>query len=949
MSTPAAATILAALTLTIAAVWFFFAPRRSRAARLTDGVQVVDVKVQGGYSPDTIQLRKGLPVRILFDRREAGECTSHVVFPDFGINQALPAYATTAVEFTPSRAGRYEFACGMNMIHGRLDVLDDGAAGVPGTPSAERAQPTTTTVAPSPEDAAAAEQAELAERRAEIRDLTRRMIVGAVLTAPVLFAVMATDLFRVTWVPPILMNHWLQLALIAPVMVYTGWPIHKTGWLSLAHRSAEMNALITIGTTAAFLYSLVVTVAPATLPADLRQVYYEAVGVILTLILLGRLLEARAKAGTGEAIRALIGLQPHTAHVARDGAEHDLPIEQVVAGDVVIVRPGEKLPVDGEVVDGSSAVDESMVTGEPIPVTKRAGDTVIGATLNQTGSFTYRATKVGADTLLAQIITMVRQAQGSKAPIQRLADKVSSYFVPAVVLIAIWTFVIWLLVGPPPTLVFALVAAVSVLIIACPCALGLATPLSITTGTGKAAQHGILIRSAEALETAHRLDTIVLDKTGTITRGTPTLTDVIPVGPYAEEALLSAVAAVEQSSEHPLAAAIMAGARDRGITPGAVTGFDSITGQGVRGIVGGADGLADDTEVLVGNARLLSGAGIDPGLLAADTDRLAAQGRSPMLVAIAGRRAGVIGVADTVKDGAADAIAALRQRGIEVVMMTGDNRTTAAAIAGQVGITRVVAEVLPQHKAGEVRRLQAEGRVVGMVGDGINDAPALAQADVGSAIGTGTDVAIESSDITLISGALSGLVTAIDLSRATMRNIRQNLGFAFVYNAIGIPIAAGVLYPVAGVMLSPMIAAAAMALSSLSVVTNANRLRGYRAPEPVHSTLPATTPVVEIGGQVPADPIGPPTARQDETASDEPGARHHDHDHDDQRQHHDPEGHHAMTSTDPVCGMTIDPATAAGSAEHDGQTYYFCSPGCRKAFLADPGKYVGGTTTAHHH
>ncbi|WOQ16692.1 heavy metal translocating P-type ATPase [Raineyella sp. W15-4] len=926
-------TILAALALTVGAIWFFFAPRRSRAAQLADGVQVVDVKVQGGYSPDTIQLRKGLPVRIMFDRRETGECTSHVVFPDFGINQALPAYATTAVEFTPSQAGRYEFACGMNMIHGRLDVLDNGADEAPGTsPSTEHTEQPT--AAPSPGDAAAAEQAEMAERRAEIHDLTRRMIVGAVLTTPVLFAVMATELFRVAWVPPVLMNHWLQLALIAPVMVYTGWPIHKTGWLSLAHRSAEMNALITIGTTAAFGYSLVVTVVPAVLPADLQQVYYEAVGVILTLILLGRLLEARAKAGTGEAIRALIGLQPHTAHVVRDGAERDLPIEQVVAGDIVIVRPGEKLPVDGEVIDGSSAVDESMVTGEPIPVTKRTRDTVIGATLNGTGSFSYRATKVGADTLLAQIIAMVRQAQGSKAPIQRLADKASSYFVPAVVLIAIWTFVIWLLIGPPPTFVFALVASVSVLIIACPCALGLATPLSITTGTGKAAQHGILIRSAEALETAHRLDTIVLDKTGTITNGTPTLTDVIPIGPYAEEALLSAVAAVEQSSEHPLAAAIVAGARARGIAPGPVAGFDSITGQGVRA-------LTDGTEVLVGNARLLSGTGIDPGPLSAEAERLAAQGKSPMLVALAGRPAGVIGVADTVKEGAADAITALRQRGIEVVMMTGDNRATAASIAGQVGITRVVAEVLPEHKAGEVRRLQAEGRVVGMVGDGINDAPALAQADVGSAIGTGTDVAIESSDITLISGALSGLVTAIDLSRATMRNIRQNLGFALVYNTIGIPIAAGVLYPIAGVMLSPMIAAAAMALSSLSVVTNANRLRGYHPPKLATGAVPATTPVVEVGGQAPADPIGPPTARQDETSSDN-----HDHDHD---QHHDMEGHHAMTTTDPVCGMTIDPATAAGSAEHDGQTYYFCSPGCRKAFLADPGKYVGGAATAHQH
>ncbi len=955
-------TILAALALTAGALWFFFGPRTSRRAALSEGVQVIDVRVQGGYSPDLLQVRKDLPVRILFDRRETGECTSHVVFPDFGINQALPAYATTAVEFTPTKTGQFEFACGMNMIHGRLDVLDDAAPRTSTVRTDEDTAPAdtaTSTPAPvrdlgsgrtggqpaaatlSPEDAASAEQAETAERRAEIRDLTRRVIIGAVLTAPVLFAVMAADLFQAGWVPMVLMNHWVQLALIAPVMVYTGWPIYKTGWLSLAHRSAEMNSLITLGTTAAFLYSLVVTIAPGVLPGDLQQVYYEAVGVILTLILLGRLLEARAKAGTGEAIRALIGLQPHTAHVVREQVERDLPIEEVVAGDIVVVRPGEKLPVDGEVVDGSSAVDESMVTGEPIPVTKRSGDTVIGATINGTGSFTYRATKVGADTLLAQIITMVRQAQGSKAPIQRLADKVSSYFVPAVVLIAIWTFVVWLLVGPPPTVVFALVASVSVLIIACPCALGLATPLSITTGTGKAAQHGILIRSAEALETAHRLDTVVLDKTGTITRGAPELTDVVAAGPYAEDELLSAVATVERSSEHPLAAAIVAGAQDRGIALGTVTGFDSITGQGVRGIVGGAEGPVTGAEVLVGNTRLLAGAGIDPGPLAADAERLAADGKSPMLVAVAGRPAGVIGVADTVKEGAAEAIAAMRQRGIEVVMMTGDNRATAASIASQVGIARVVAEVLPEHKAGEVRRLQAEGRAVGMVGDGINDAPALAQADVGFAIGTGTDVAIESSDITLISGALSGLVTAIDLSRATMRNIRQNLAFAFVYNAIGIPIAAGVLYPVSGLLLSPMIAAAAMALSSLSVVANANRLRGYRAPQPTTSTVPATTPVVEIGGRTVADPssLDRPRPAEEHAGDDLPEHVHHD---------HDTEGPRPMTTTDPVCGMTIDPETAAGSAEYHGQTYYFCSQGCRTAFVSDPASFLEGKTASGH-
>lgn len=740
---------------------------------------------------------------------------------------------------------------------------------------------------------------------AEIADLGRRVTAGAILSAPVVFAVMAVEVFGATWIPEVLMNRWFQLAVITPVMFYTGWPIHRTGWLALSHRTADMNSLITLGTIAAFGYSLVVTLVPGVLPENVREVYFEAVGVIITLILLGRLLETKAKAGTGEAIRALIGLQPRTARVIRGGVEVEVPVEDVVVGDTVLVRPGEKLPVDGEVVEGSSAVDESMVTGEPIPVVKTAGDTVIGATINQTGAFRYTATRVGAETMLAQIITLVREAQGSKAPIQRLVDKVSSYFVPAVITIAIWTFVAWVLVGPPPAFIFALVAAVSVLIIACPCALGLATPMSITVGTGKGATHGILIRSAEALETAHKLDIVVLDKTGTITKGAPALTDVLPVDGFAPEELLALVAAVEASSEHPLATAIVAGARERGLRVPEATAFDSITGQGVRALVGGR-------EVLVGNTRLLSTAGIDPAALTTDLRRLAGAGKTPMLVAVGGRAAGVLGVADTVKDGSAAAVAALQHRGIEVVMMTGDNRDTAAAIARQVGITRVVAEVMPEHKAAEVKRLQAEGKVVGMVGDGINDAPALAQADVGSAIGTGTDVAIESSDITLISGALSGLVTAVDLSRATMRNIRQNLVFAFMYNGAGIPIAAGVLYPIFGITLSPVIAAAAMALSSQSVVANANRLRRF-VPRPVPDVVrvPATDPVVEIG----RDKEDTPTLMEEHIMS--------------------------QKVLDPVCGMSIDPTTAAATVEHEGRTYYFCSTHCAAGFRADPAKYTG--------
>ncbi|MCC6238086.1 MAG: heavy metal translocating P-type ATPase [Dehalococcoidia bacterium] len=668
----------------------------------------------------------------------------------------------------------------------------------------------------------ATEDAEAAARRAEVRDLTRRVIFGAIFTGPVLYAVMVGDFISEDIVPDFLTERWVQLALIAPVMLYTGWPIHRTGWLTVSHRTSDMNTLVTVGTIAAFAYSVFATVFPDALPTESNEVYFEAVGVILTLILLGRLLEARAKAGTGAAIRKLIGLQARTARVLRDGQEQDIPIEEVQLGNVVIVRPGEKIPVDGEIVEGRSAIDESMVTGEPIPVTKREGDTVIGATINQTGAFRFRATRVGRDTMLAQIIKLVEQAQGSKAPIQRLADLISSYFVPAVLFIAIATFVVWFDVGPQPAGTLALVAAVAVLIIACPCALGLATPISVMVGTGKGAEHGILIRSAEALETAHRLGALVLDKTGTITRGEPALTDVIARGALEEHELLRLVASAERSSEHPLAQAIVRGAEERGVTLAEPSDFESVTGKGVRVRV---DGRA----LLVGNRRLLEDAGIDVQALLPERDGLAGEGKTAMFVAVDGAAAGLVAVADTIKPEAPAAIRELRGMGIEVAMLTGDNRRTAEAIARQVGIDRVLAEVLPEDKALEVRRLQDEGKLVGMVGDGINDAPALAQADVGIAIGTGTDVAIESSDITLISGELEGVVTAIQLSRSTMRNIRENLFFAFVYNAVGVPIAAGVFYPFIGLQLSPMIAAAAMALSSLSVVTNANRLRRFRA------------------------------------------------------------------------------------------------------------------------
>jgi P-type Cu+ transporter len=862
--------------------WFFFGPRKAGAAELTGGVQRATVTVRGGYSPEVVRVRQGIPVELVFDRQESGDCTSRVVFPDFRVSAALPAYQRTTVRLDPAAAGEFGFACGMNMIHGTLIVEPAArdAAGNGTSPDREGQSAAAPDSAPvlsatgtlnevAGDKAVQEEQdAEAAERQSEIRDLARRVIGGAVLTLPVLYAVMAHEVFGV-WVPAVLLNHWVQLALITPVMFYTGWPIHRTGWLALSHRSADMNSLITLGTMAAYGYSLVVTLAPSLVPAGVRGVYFETTGVILTLILLGRLIETRAKAGTGRAIRELLGLQARTARVIRDGDEAEIPVEQVVVGDELVIRPGEKIPVDAIVLSGSSAVDESMVTGEPMPVTKGTGDPVIGATINTTGSLRVRAAKVGADTMLAQIITMVQQAQASKAPIQRLADRVSGYFVPAVIAIALATFAVWFTAGPAPAFTLALVSAIAVLIIACPCALGLATPLSVQVGTGKGARAGILIRSAEALETACKLDTIVLDKTGTVTAGKPGLTDVRPAGRWSEDNLLPLVAAAESDSEHPLGVAIVAGARERGVTPRTASGFASVTGKGVQATV-------DGRTVLAGNAALLAESGIDTTVLDVAAAELSGQGKTPVLAAVDGEPAGVLAVADPVKDDSAAAIAALRRLGVDVVMLTGDNARTAAAIARQTGISQVLAEVLPEHKAAEVRRLQAEGRKVGMVGDGINDAPALAAADVGLAIGTGTDVAIEAADITLISGSLAGVVTAVSLSRATMRNIRQNLFFALAYNGVGIPVAAGILYPFFAIRLSPVIAAAAMALSSLSVVGNANRLRRYHSAPlpPVGHTH--SEPQVETFG---AHAVGSAATTQ--------------------------------AATDPVCGMTVDSASAA--------------------------------------
>ncbi len=894
--------------------WYFFGPRKASTAQLRDGIQHVEVTIRGGYSPNLIRVKQGTPVEIVFDRQETGDCSSRVVFAELEMSAPLPAFQRTTVRLNPTRAGTVSFACGMNMIHGTLVVepaeaavreWPTGSPGEPGEPG-ELAGPT----GPSP---AEAEAAQIRERRAEITDLTRRVILGTVLTLPVLAAVMAAQVFGADWVPAILLNRWTQVVLITPVMFYVGWPIHRIGWLALRHRSADMNSLITLGTTAAYGYSLFVTLLPNLVPMEVREVYFEAVGVILTLILLGRLFEARAKAGTGEAIRALIGLQAHTARVIRDGTEVEVDIDDVLVGDEVVIRPGEKIPVDAVVVSGSSAVDESMVTGEPIPVAKAAGDKVVGATVNGTGSLRVQASSVGADTVLAQIIRMVQQAQASKAPIQRLADAISAYFVPVVIAIAVATFAIWYIVGPAPQVTFALVSAVAVLIIACPCALGLATPLSIMVGTGKGARSGILIRSAQALETAQRIDTIVLDKTGTITAGKPRLTDVAVVAEISRERLLALAASAETDSEHPLSTAITAAAvAERLAVPVAET-FESVTGKGIKA---GVDGHL----VLVGTSALLAGAGVTTAELETIAAELSAQAKTPLLVAVDGQPAGVLAVADTVKADSASAIAALDSLDIEVVMLTGDNRRTAAAIATQVGVRRVLAEVLPELKAAEIQRLQAEGRTVGMVGDGINDAPALAQADVGLAIGTGTDVAIEAADVTLMSGSLTGVVTAVQLSRATMRNIRQNLFFALIYNGIGIPIAAGVLYPFLGIRLSPMIAAVAMAASSLSVVLNSSRLRRWHAPVVPAASVPAgLTPNVETPSGEPANP---------------PEMHH-------RGAHQHGDGHPAVQQVlDPVCGMRVNPASAPAHRRVAGTNYYFCSDGCAAKFDAEPARYT---------
>ena len=616
---------------------------------------------------------------------------------------------------------------------------------------------------------------------------------------------------------------WALLGLLSlPVLVWAGSQFFTGMWDALKHRAANMHTLIAIGISAAYAYSVVAVAVPEIFPnMALAEVFWDVTDVVVALVVLGLALEIKAKGRTSQAIKKLIGLQAKTARVIRDGKEIDIPVEEVLVEDVVVVRPGEKVPVDGKVIAGASAIDESMITGESMPIEKQVGDEIIGGTLNKTGSFRFTATKVGKDTALATIIRMVKDAQGSKAPIQRVVDTVSGYFVPAVMILAVLAFIAWYNFGPEPRLIFATVVFVTTLIIACPCALGLATPTSLTVGIGKGAESGILIRSGDALQGSEKLDAIILDKTGTITRGEPALTDVVVTSGHDEQQVLRLTASLERGSEHPLGEAIVNGANARKIALIDTEDFAAIPGLGVSGRV-------DGRQVLFGNAKLMRDRAVAIDLLLSEWERLANEGKTPMYVAIDGKAAGLVAVADTVKPDSKAAIALLKDLGIEVVMLTGDNERTGRAIAREVGIDRVLAEVLPNDKAHEVQKLQLEGRSVGMVGDGVNDAPALAQADVGFAIGTGTDVAIEASDVTLIKGSLMGVVTAIAISRATMRNVRQNLVGAFGYNTLGIPIAMGLLYPFLGLLLSPLIAAAAMAFSSVTVVTNANRLRFFQ-------------------------------------------------------------------------------------------------------------------------
>ena len=698
---------------------------------------------------------------------------------------------------------------------------------------------------------------------------------------------------------------FILFILATPVQFGPGMTFYRGAWKAARHGTTDMNTLIAVGTTAAYGYSVLVTFFPSFISGTGLElaVYYDASATIIALILLGRFLEAKAKGRTSEAIRRLLDLQARTARILRDGEELDIPVDEVRVGEIVVVKPGEKIPVDGEISEGRSAVDESMLTGEPLPVEKGPGDEVTGATVNGTGSFQFRVTRVGSDTVLAQIIRLVEEAQGSKAPIQRMADKVASVFVPVVIGIAAVTFLVWLLTGPDPSFNYALITAVSVLVIACPCALGLATPTAIMVGTGKGAELGVLIKGGEILETAGRLDVVVFDKTGTLTRGRPVVTDVIPVNGRGEDDLLSLAASVERGSEHPLAETLVEEARARGIELGEARDFQAFPG---RGVIAGLNGM----EVKLGNAAFMSESGVDLAGLEGLAEELSREAKTIVYALSDGELWGLVAVADTLKPTAVEVVKSLKDMGVEVAMISGDRLSTAEAVARQLGVDRVMAEVLPADKAAEVARIQSKGKLVAMVGDGINDAPALAQADVGIAIGTGTDVAVETSDITLISDDLRKVVTAIKLSQRTLRIIKQNLFWAFFYNVIGIPVAAGVLYPIWGVLLNPIYAAAAMAFSSVSVVSNSLRLRRFReswvgAGENEPSARGETPPEKKIGEEGP-EMMG--------------------------------------KAIDPVCGMRIKKKEAAATSEYKGNTIYFCNKTCKEEFDANPEKYMAKAT-----
>lgn len=986
--------VIVAFIVTAAVLWFFFAPRKAFRARVDNGVQEAVVEVKGGYSPAIIEAEAGLPLRLIFDRKEDGECSSHVVFSDFGVDLALPAFRTTTLTLHPNEPGEYGFACGMNMLHGTLRVVPGKHhAAMAKEHSESEENPNISEENPniaeshvhiqSQPSVVAEKSYESAEssdissdssndssESREMRTLIARLIASAIVTIPV---------FGSTMLMLYPMPNWVQFVLMLPVMCYAALPIFRSGFAAIIHRSPEMNALVSLGTVCAFAHSCVVTFIPQILPENAREPYFEAVGVVITLMLVGQLLEARARVGTGEAMRALAGLQPKNARVVRGEIEEEIPVEQVAVGDIIAIRPGEQLPVDGVVIAGSSAVDESMITGESMPVVKQAGSSVTGATINGTGSLRYRATKVGKDTVLAQIIGLVQSAQSSKAPVQRMADKISGIFVPIVVLIAVWSCALWFAFGPEPRVVHALVAAVSVLLIACPCALGLATPLSVTVSTGRAAQMGVLIRSAEALETCGKINAVVLDKTGTITAGKPSLTDVFPLGKWRKmpDDLLAITASAERDSEHPLAAAIVAGAQEKHLTLGETTQFRAISGRGVTAHVAlplisanNPTVAADESSassvtfessisspetamynVAVGNTDLIDDLDVampsvgdeDLDDIIATMERLSAEGKTPMLAAIDGELAGIVAVADTVKADSQQAIAALKSRGVNVVMLTGDNETTARAVANQVGVSNVIAGVRPENKADEIAKLQAQGYTVAMVGDGINDAPALARANVGFAIGTGTDVAIQSADVTLMNGSLMGLVHALDLTRATMRNIAQNLGFALGYNSVGISIAAGVLYPFTGMMLNPMIAGAAMAFSSLCVVTNASRLRLFDPDKAVR----AANKTYQVRQPNPNDNNHNNHSQKGFIMglfSDHKAKKENAHESMEGMRSccggHAANGNQSAHAKDPVCGMSVDPATVAATREYNGTTYYFCNPGCAAKFEQNPTQYL---------